>query len=120
HAADRYPRQRILQFCVGAFAVVSALLVALSWNGLRMVWPIYAALVLHGVVRAFTTPAAQSLVPLTVPEEHFPNAVAWASSVFQGAMVLGPAIGGAIYGLADSPVPVYAASSVCCLAAMAL
>jgi MFS family permease len=120
HAADRYPRQRILQCCFGGFAVVSALLVALSWNGPSVVWPIYAVLVLHGVVRAFTTPAAQSLVPLTVPEEHFPNAVAWASSVFQGAMVVGPAIGGAVYGFAASPVPVYVASSACCLVAMGL
>jgi MFS family permease len=118
--ADRFPRERILQCCFLAFAAVSAMLVALSWNGLTAVWPIYAVLLLQGTVRAFTTPAAQALIPLTVPEEHFPNAVAWASSAFQGAMVLGPSIGGAIYGLAGSPVPVYLASSLCCLAAMLL
>jgi MFS family permease len=118
--ADRYPRQRILQVCFGAFGVVSALLLALSLHGLTRVWPIYAVLLLNGLVRAFTTPAAQSLVPLTVPPEHFPNAIAWASSVFQGAMVLGPAIGGAVYGFTGSPVPVYAAAAVCCLGGMVL
>jgi MFS family permease len=120
HAADRFPRQRILQCCFGAFAVVSALLFALSRNGLAVVWPVYVVLVLHGVVRVFATPAAQSLVPLTVPPEHFQNAVAWASSVFQGAMVLGPAIGGAVYGATASPLPVYLTSVGCCLAAMVL
>jgi MFS family permease len=100
--------------------VVSATLVALSWRGLHEVWPIYAVLVLQGVVRAFTTPAAQALIPLTVPEEHFPNAVAWASSAFQGAMVLGPSIGGALYGIFGSPVPVYMTSSASCLIGMAL
>src|SRR5436189_4025572 len=35
-------------------------------------------------------------------------------------MVLGPAIGGAVYGVAGSPVPVYLASSACCIAGMAL
>jgi MFS family permease len=118
--ADRFPRERILQCCFGLFAVVSAMLVALSWSGPTSVWPIYSVLVMQGVVRAFTTPAAQALVPLTVPPEHFPNAVAWASSVFQGAMVLGPAIGGAVYGVTASPVPVYVASSVCCLVSMGL
>jgi MFS family permease len=118
--ADRFPRERILQCCFGAFAVVSATLVALSWRGLHEVWPIYAVLVLQGVVRAFTTPAAQALIPLTVPEEHFPNAVAWASSAFQGAMVLGPSIGGALYGIFGSPVPVYMTSSASCLIGMAL
>jgi hypothetical protein len=76
--------------------------------------------VLQGVVRAFTTPAAQALIPLTVPEEHFPNAVAWASSAFQGAIVLGPSIGGALYGIFGSPVPVYMTSSASCLIGMAL
>jgi MFS family permease len=118
--ADRFPRERILQICFAAFAVVSAMLAALSSHGLSAVWPIYAVLVAQGVVRAFTTPAAQSLVPLTVPAEHFPNAVAWGSSVFQGAMVLGPAIGGAVYGATGSPVPVYLASCACCLVASGL
>jgi MFS family permease len=118
--ADRFPRERILQCCFGAFATVSAMLVVLSWHGLTVVWPIYAVLVLQGVVRAFTTPAAQALIPLTVPEEVFPNAVAWASSAFQAAMVLGPSIGGAVYGIANSPVPVYMASSASCLLAMLL
>ena len=118
--ADRFPRERILQCCFSAFAVVSATLAALSWHGVSAVWPIYAVLVMQGVVRAFTTPAAQALVPLTVPTEDFPNAVAWASSVFQGAMVLGPATGGAVYGWTGSPVPVYVAACGCCLAAAAL
>ena len=118
--ADRFARTRILQCCFGAFAVVSAMLVALSWRGLHTVWPIYAVLLMQGVVRAFTTPAAQALIPLTVPEEHFPNAVAWASSAFQAAMVLGPSIGGAVYGITNSPVPVYCVSSACCLIGMLL
>jgi MFS family permease len=118
--ADHFPRHRIMQCCFGLFAVISAMLTVLSWNGLTEVWPIYVVLVSQGVVRAFTTPAAQSLVPLTVPAEHFPNAIAWASSVFQGAMVLGPAIGGAVYGATGSPVPVYVASSACCLLGMGL
>src|SRR6266567_2026497 len=54
--ADRFPRERILQCCFAAFAAVSAMLFALSWHGLATVWPVYAVLLLQGVVRAFTTP----------------------------------------------------------------
>ncbi len=119
-AADRFPRQRILQCCYVAFACVSALLLALTLRGLTGVWPVYAALVMNGVVRAFNGPASQAFLPLVVPEEVFPNAVAWASSIIQGAMTLGPMVGGVVYGLTGSPAPVYAGSAVACLGATVL
>ena len=112
HAADRFPRRRILEVCYGAFAMCTLALLAATLRGLTTVWPIYAVLLANGVVRAFSGPASQAFLPLLVAEEHFPNAVAWGSSVFQSATVLGPVAGGIIYGLASSPVPVY-----CCAAA---
>src|ERR1035438_3509120 len=118
--ADRFPRQRILQCCYVAFAGVSALLVVLTLHGLTTVWPVYAALVVNGVVRAFNGPASQAFLPLVVPEEVFPSAVALGSGVFQGAMVVGPMVGGLVYGLTGSPAPVYAGSIGACLSAMLL
>jgi len=115
--ADRYPRQRILQCCYVAFAGISALLLGLSLRGLTTVWPVYAALLLNGVVRCFNGPASQAFLPLVVPEEVFPNAVALGSGVFQGAMIAGPMIGGLVYGISGSAAPVYAGSVVACLCA---
>lgn len=112
HAADRIPRQRILQTCMGAFALCPLLLTALTVHGLASVWPVYFALLLNGTVRAFNGPAVHAFLPALVAEEHFPNAVAWASSIFQAAMILGPMVGGVLYGLAGSPVPVYACAAV--------
>ena len=68
----------------------------------------------------FNGPAGQAFLPLLVPAEHFPNAVTWGSSIFQAAMILGPALGGAIYGFAASPVPVYCCSGLACLGALTL
>jgi MFS family permease len=116
-AADRYPRQRILQGCWIAFAGISALLLGFTLRGLTAVWPVYAVLLLNGVVRAFNGPASQAFLPLVVPEEVFPNAVAWGSSIFQGAQIVGPMVGGLIYGFTGSPVAVYAASMGCCASA---
>ena len=120
HTADRVPRQRILQSCAAAFSVCSALLLAFTLRGLVSVYPIYGVLLLNGLVRAFNFPAAQAFLPLLVKEEHFPNAVTWNSSSIQGAMVLGPVAGGLIYGLAGSPIPVYAAAAAAYLCAVAL
>ena len=120
HTADRFPRQRILQVCYGGFGLCSILLLALSLHGIAAVWPIYAVLLFNGIVRAFNGPAGQAFMPLLVPAEHFPNAVTWGSSIFQAAMILGPTLGGAIYGFANSPIPVYCCSALACVGALTL
>jgi MFS family permease len=77
-------------------------------------------LLLTGTVRAFNAPASHAFLPLLVPSEHFPNAVAWSASIFQAATILGPTLGGAIYGFTGSPVPVYCCSAIASLSAMTL
>jgi MFS family permease len=120
HTADRVPRQRILATCCAAFAVCSLALLAITLHGISSVWPIYAVLLGNGTVRAFNGPASQAFVPLLVPVEHFPNAVAWNASVFMSAVIVGPMIGGPIYGLLGNPIPVYACAAAATLTALAL
>jgi MFS family permease len=120
HAADRFPRRRILEICYAAFAVCSLTFLALTIQGLTSVYPIYAVLLANGVIRAFNGPAGQALLPQVVAEEHFPNAVAWGSSIFQGAQVAGPMLGGFVYGFAATPIPVYAAAAAAFLTALCL
>jgi MFS family permease len=120
HTADRLPRQRILQTCYAGFALCSALLLAFATRGLASVYPIYFALLLNGVVRAFNGPASQAFLPLLVPAEHFPNAVAWGSSSFQAATIVGPALGGLLYGWTGKPAPVYAGAIALYLTALIL
>jgi MFS family permease len=112
HAADRFQRKRIIMICYGAFALCSALLFMIATREVRSVAPIYAVLLLVGVVRAFNGPAGQAFMPLLVPEEHFPNAVAWGSSIFMGATILGPSLGGIIYGIAGNAKDVYISAAI--------
>ncbi|MGH9654026.1 MAG: MFS transporter [Bryobacteraceae bacterium] len=112
HAADRWPRRRILQTCYAGFSCCSLLLLIFTLHGLSSVYPIYAALLLNGTVRAFNGPASQAFVPLLVRSEDFPNAIAWSSSLFQTATIAGPVIGGLLYGLTGSPVFVYLSAAV--------
>jgi len=113
HTADRVPRLRIIRTCYAGFAGCSVSLLTFAAHGLRSAWPIYAVLVLNGVVRAFNAPASQAFVPVLVAAEDFPNAIAWSSSIFQTATVAGPMIGGILYGLTGSPVYVYLSAFVC-------
>ena len=111
HTADRVPRRRILQTCYAGFATCSLLLLAFTLRGLSSPLPIYFVVLLNGVVRAFNAPASQAFVPLLVPPEDFPNAVAWSSSIFQTALITGPMLGGLIYGLTGRPVYVFGSSA---------
>jgi MFS family permease len=76
------------------------------------VYPIYAVLILIGIVRAFNGPVSRALLPELIPEEHFPNAVAWASGVFQGATILGPCLGGIVYAITRGPAAVYVLAAI--------
>lgn len=119
HVADRFDRRKVLLLCYLGFALCSALLLLIAWQRTSSVLPIYCVLVLLGVVRSFAGPVTRAILPQLVPEEHFQSAVAWASTIFQGATILGPAIGGLVYGLFRGPVPVYAASAIAALLAVA-
>ncbi|MGH7837922.1 MAG: MFS transporter [Candidatus Binataceae bacterium] len=120
HVADRLDRKRLLVACYGGFAVCAALLLAISIRWGKAVYPIYGVMFLIGVVRSFSGPTGRALLPQLVPEEHFPNAVAWGSTAFQFATILGPALGGLVYAAFRGPSAVYATALVTSLAAMIL
>src|SRR5581483_3870198 len=90
HAADRVPRRSILLACLGAFSLVSLLLLVFTIRGISQVYPIYAVLLVNGAARAFSQPASQALLPTLLDEKHFANAVAWSASTFRTANILGP------------------------------
>ena len=119
HAADRFSRKNLLLFCNVGFAACSAFLIEITRTGLRDVQPIYAVLVLLGIARAFNSPAGRSLLPALVPIEVFPSAVAWNSTTYQTAAILGPALGGLLYVLFRGPAGVYVTSMIGCAIATA-
>src|SRR5436309_7847911 len=118
HAADRFDRRSLLTICYAGFALASGLLLATTWYNGRSVHAIYAIVVFLGIVRTFNWPVSRALLPQLVAEEHFPNAVAWNSSIFQGATILGPAAGGVIYAFFRGPATVYASAMLAAYAAM--
>jgi MFS family permease len=112
HVADRYDRRKVVVACYAAFSGCSGLLLFAALRHTHSIYPIYVVVILIGIVRAFNAPVSRALLPQLVPEEHFPNAVAWASSVFQTATILGPSAGGAVYAVARGPRAVYAMAAM--------
>src|SRR3974390_2476348 len=112
HTTDRVGRRMLLPLCYAGYGLSSLLLllVALHEEALHQagtVAPIFAILFLVGVVRSFSMPASRALLPQLVPEEQFQSAVAWNSGIFQGATILGPALGGLLYAFFRGPAVVY-------------
>ena len=107
HASDRFERRHVLSICYGGYAVCFALLLALAQRSGHSVHSIYIVLILIGVVRSFNSTASRAILPQLVPEEHFPNAVAWNASIFQAATILGPSFGGIVYAAFQGPSVVY-------------
>ncbi len=107
HASDRFERRHVLSACYAGYGICFALLLALAERGAPSITSIYVVLVLIGVVRSFNSTASRSILPQLVPEEHFPNAVAWNASIFQAATILGPSFGGILYAAFRGPSAVY-------------
>jgi MFS family permease len=119
HVADRFDRKRLLGICYAGFALCSGLLLMLALRHVRTVLPIYGVLLLLGAVRSLNGPVSRALLPQLVSTEHFPNAVAWNSTNFQAATILGPSIGGLMYAAFHGPAAVYGTSCAIALGAMA-
>ena len=107
HTADRFDKRRILMICNAGLALCAGFLYWCAQQPQLSEHFIFLVLFVIGTIRAFATPASQSITPNLVPAEHFSNAMAWGSSIFMAATIAGPAIGGAIYGLTDSAHPVF-------------
>jgi len=97
--SDRFNRRMIMAVCLLAEGLCAAALVVLTLRGVGTVWPIFLVLVCFGIARAFVGPAAQSLVANLVPPEDLNNAIAWNTSSWQIGTIVGPAVGGLLYGL---------------------
>ncbi|MFY8092602.1 MAG: MFS transporter [Niveispirillum sp.] len=100
HVADRFDRRRVINFCQGLEILAMLVLWLALWDdNTQALWPAFVAVTILGTARAFEMPAASSLVPNLVPPALFPRAVALNSTAWQASAIVGPALGGLLYGL---------------------
>jgi MFS family permease len=92
---DRFPGRRILVGTQILAMVQSLTLAALALSGVIQLWHILALSLLQGLINAVDAPARQVFViDLVEKREDLASAIAINSTMFNGARLVGPAIGG--------------------------
>ncbi len=94
--ADRYDRRSILVITQSLTMIFTLILAALTLIHVVQVWPVILLIALVGVANAFDIPTRQAFTLDMVSREDLVNAIALNSSIFNGARMIGPALGGAL------------------------
>jgi len=97
HVVDRFHRARILSLCMLGQGLIAIVLAFGALHGFASRELLLGVSVLLGTVKAFQMPAQQALAPLLVPKDVLPRALAFSSAGMQGAIIVGPALGGFIF-----------------------
>ena len=97
--ADRVSRRTLMVITQSSMMLLAFILAGLVFSNLVQPWHILVLAFFLGVANAFDTPARQSLVVELVEREDLSNAIAFNSTIFNAGLIIGPAIGAAIYAL---------------------
>lgn len=103
HFVDIWDRKRIIFYTTFLLLIGSLILTVYSIPSLNMqlvygVVPIFVTIFITGLVRGILMPAHTALLGQLVPRNKLTSASTWSSTVWHIAAVLGPAMGGLIYG----------------------
>ncbi|MCK9407972.1 MAG: MFS transporter [Bacteroidetes bacterium] len=96
--ADRFSKQRIVLVTQMLSLIQSVILSTIVFLNLATVEIVCVLAFTLGTINAFDVPARQSFVVELVGKENLANAIALNSASFNGARIIGPAIGGVIIG----------------------
>jgi MFS family permease len=91
---DRIPKRTLLMLTQSAAMSLAFILATLTFSGLVREWHVVLLAAALGFVNAFDAPGRQAFVVEMVGREDLPNGIALNSLMFNGARVIGPAIGG--------------------------
>ncbi|MCX8509571.1 MAG: MFS transporter [Rhodobacteraceae bacterium] len=108
--ADRISRRLIVLASLAVETLCVCGLVAVSLEPVPQFPHIFAIAALFGAARAFLSPAGSALVPMLVPKADMPQAISLKSLSWQGAVIVGPWIGGLLCGI--SPAAAYGVTAV--------
>ncbi|WP_374013733.1 MFS transporter [Pseudoxanthomonas koreensis] len=121
YLVDLLPRRRLGALACSGLCATAVLLALIAAGHIApgQTWPIYAAIVLTGLVRSFLTPVYTALFARVLRREQFTRGASIGSIFTQSAMVIGPALGGVLVGWKDTATA-YGLASILAVAAGAL
>ncbi len=94
--ADRYDRRRVMVITQVAMTLVALGLAAFTFAHRETLWVLYMLNAAGAAAVAFDGPSRQALIPRLVPPEDLAGALSLNLSVFQAALIGGPALGGLV------------------------
>jgi len=103
HYIDLWNRRKIVRYTTLILILGSLILLIYSSNTAYFttkfgILPVFFTIFLTGLARGILGPAQVALLGQLVPRNLYANAATWNSANWQVAAVLGPAIGGMVYG----------------------
>ena len=109
HYIDLWNRKKIVRNTTFLLLIGSAILMLYSIDSFHSfqrfgVWPIFITIFLTGLSRGILMPANTALLGQLVDKKDYANAATWSSANWQVGAVVGPAIGGLIYGFSSITV----------------
>nr|WP_231854360.1 MFS transporter [Gluconacetobacter diazotrophicus] len=99
HVADHFDRRLVVTTCQALEACGALVMAVGSFNHWLTPPMIYGMVALFGTARTFEMPSQQTFLPALVPATLFPRASALSASLFQVASIMGPSLGGLLYGV---------------------
>ncbi len=95
YLVDHLPRRRLGMVACSGLVMTALVLTAVAqgWLPFHGVWPIYAAIALTGMVRAFLSPIYNALFARVLERTQYARGAGLGAVVFQAGMVAGPALG---------------------------
>lgn len=111
HLADRVPRRLVFAAALVLGACIGVGLAIISSAGVTSVLPYLALAVGAGVTMGVGQPAARAMPPTLVEVELMGSAMTLRAIATQTSQVVGPALGGLLYGFSPSVVYLIAAGS---------
>ncbi|KXV18313.1 MFS transporter [Gluconobacter oxydans] len=109
HVADRFNRRSIVLICQVCEILATATLAFGAAFHLLTTGAIYTFAAFYGVLRSFEMPCQQAFLPAIAPPALLPRAQAMLSSLFMTSSIVGPSLGGLLYGI--GPVVCYGLST---------
>ena len=112
HYVDIWNRKRIARYTIIILIVGAISLLVYSTNIVYFssrfgVYPVFISIFLTGLARGIMSPTLVAMLGQLIPRNLYANAATWNSANWQMAAMLGPAIGGLIYGYMGI-IPAYA------------
>lgn len=98
YAADRFERRKVAVFANLLDSTSALALGLLTWFDVLNLPILFAIAAAHGAARIFSGPALNAIAPNIVPVRLLPKAIALSSIAWQAGTVIGPAIGGLLFG----------------------